>query len=501
MLAATVGQRHHRQDRPFAVGAGARRCRDAAGHPGGAGQRHRRRPNCSHGAQTDPLTGLPNRSVLLERINDCCAWPWRLRQSPDAVLRRPRPLQEHQRQPRSRRRRRGADDGRPCASARRCPSSAIVARLSGDEYVVLDPSTRSRPARPWRSPSACCRCSASRCRSARATCSSPPASAWPRSAPAPAHRRRTCCATPTRRCTGPRTPAATAWPCTTSRCTSGSPIASRSRPRSTVRSTVASCACSTSRSSTSNTGDVVGFEALMRWQQADGTIVSPAEFIPIAEDTGTIVPIGSWALLEALTQLRRWIDDGVCSESATMSVNVSPRQLERPQLPVDRQRGAHPLGRVAAAALAGGHRERHDQPSPSSRWPPCAACGRWACASRSTTSAPATRRCRCCRSSRCSASRSTGRSCTASPTTRTTAAWCAPSSPWAVRSASTWSPKASRACTSCRCSATSAARKAQGFLISHPVPADAMRSTVAALERLGQFPGLRPNVSTPVNTP
>jgi diguanylate cyclase (GGDEF)-like protein len=82
-----------------------------------------------------------------------------------------------------------------------------------------------------------------------------------------------------------------------------------------------------------DTGEVVGFEALMRWQQSDGTIVSPAEFIPIAEETGTIVPIGAWALLEALTQLRRWIDDGVCSPQATMSVNVSPRQLADPSLP------------------------------------------------------------------------------------------------------------------------------------------------------------------------
>ena len=82
-----------------------------------------------------------------------------------------------------------------------------------------------------------------------------------------------------------------------------------------------------------DTGEVVGFEALMRWQQSDGTIVSPAEFIPIAEETGTIVPIGAWALLDALTQLRRWIDDGVCSPSCTMSVNVSPRQLADPSLP------------------------------------------------------------------------------------------------------------------------------------------------------------------------
>jgi diguanylate cyclase (GGDEF)-like protein len=81
------------------------------------------------------------------------------------------------------------------------------------------------------------------------------------------------------------------------------------------------------------TGEVIGFEALMRWQQGDGTIVSPAEFIPIAEETGTIVPIGSWALFEALTQLRKWIDEGVCSPTANMSVNVSPRQLADPNFP------------------------------------------------------------------------------------------------------------------------------------------------------------------------
>jgi diguanylate cyclase (GGDEF)-like protein len=80
-------------------------------------------------------------------------------------------------------------------------------------------------------------------------------------------------------------------------------------------------------------GEISGFEALIRWEQADGTIVSPAEFIPIAEDTGTIVPIGAWALLEGLTQLRTWVRAGVCSPNATMSVNVSPRQLTDPNLP------------------------------------------------------------------------------------------------------------------------------------------------------------------------
>lgn len=77
-------------------------------------------------------------------------------------------------------------------------------------------------------------------------------------------------------------------------------------------------------------GDVVGFEALMRWQRDDGSMISPAEFIPIAEETGTIVPIGAWALLEALTHLRTWINEGTCRRDATMSVNVSPRQLHDP---------------------------------------------------------------------------------------------------------------------------------------------------------------------------
>jgi diguanylate cyclase len=80
------------------------------------------------------------------------------------------------------------------------------------------------------------------------------------------------------------------------------------------------------------TNEVVGFEALMRWQMQDGRIVSPAEFIPIAEDTGLIVSIGSWALLEALTQLDHWVRTGVCSAEMTMSVNVSPRQLRDPHL-------------------------------------------------------------------------------------------------------------------------------------------------------------------------
>lgn len=78
-------------------------------------------------------------------------------------------------------------------------------------------------------------------------------------------------------------------------------------------------------------GDVTGFEALMRWDMQDGTSVPPIEFISIAEETGIIMPIGAWALLEALIHLRGWINEGICSREATMSVNVSARQLHDPK--------------------------------------------------------------------------------------------------------------------------------------------------------------------------
>lgn len=78
------------------------------------------------------------------------------------------------------------------------------------------------------------------------------------------------------------------------------------------------------------TGRVSGFESLMRWQRPDGTIVSPASFIPVAEDTGVICELGAWALHDALSKLRGWIDDGVVDPSTTMSVNVSPRQIADP---------------------------------------------------------------------------------------------------------------------------------------------------------------------------
>ncbi len=78
------------------------------------------------------------------------------------------------------------------------------------------------------------------------------------------------------------------------------------------------------------TGTVTGFESLLRWQR-EGTIVPPIDFISIAEETGLICELGAWALHEALSGLRGWIDDGVVGPTTTISVNVSPRQIADPE--------------------------------------------------------------------------------------------------------------------------------------------------------------------------
>ncbi len=77
-------------------------------------------------------------------------------------------------------------------------------------------------------------------------------------------------------------------------------------------------------------GEVRGFEALVRWERDGGRIISPGMFIPIAEETGLISEIGAWALHTALADLRRWINDGTVGPDTTMSVNVSPRQIADP---------------------------------------------------------------------------------------------------------------------------------------------------------------------------
>jgi diguanylate cyclase (GGDEF)-like protein/PAS domain S-box-containing protein len=69
------------------------------------------------------------------------------------------------------------------------------------------------------------------------------------------------------------------------------------------------------------TGKITGAEALVRWTHPTRGLVSPAQFIPVAEDCGLILPIGNWALREACQQARTWLDASL--PLATMAVNIS----------------------------------------------------------------------------------------------------------------------------------------------------------------------------------
>jgi diguanylate cyclase (GGDEF)-like protein len=96
------------------------------------------------------------------------------------------------------------------------------------------------------------------------------------------------------------------------------------------------------------TGLPTGMEALLRWQHPERGLLPPGDFIPIAEDTGLIVPIGEWILREACAQARRWMDAGLAP--MTVGVNLSMRQLRHPGL-VGQVRAALETSRLPAACL------------------------------------------------------------------------------------------------------------------------------------------------------
>ena len=449
-----------------------------------------------HGAQTDPLTGLPNRTLLLQRINELLGNSWSQDQHPTLFfvdLDRFKNINDSLGH--------AAGDEVLVTVARRLinavPEGAVVARLSGDEYVVLDTTAQSpgaalalaeRMLAVFREPLALSQgdvfvTASIGVASINATSSTSPEDLV-RHADTAMYRAKDAgrnCLAVYDESMHERVAHRLAVETALYRALDRRELRLFHQPILDLQS-----------------GDVVGFEALMRWQQSNGTIVSPAEFIPIAEDTGTIVPIGSWALLEALSQLRRWIDDGVCSPSATMSVNVSPRQLSdanfpaivsealtrsgvspqllwlevtesvmisEPELALATLRRLRSLGvRVALDDFGTGYSSLSllqkfplqrikidrafvhgvaDNPNDRSLVRTIIAMGR-----------------------------SLGLDIVAE----------------GVESVHQLQVLSDLGCT-----------KAQGYLISHPVPADAMRSTVAALERLGQFPGLRPNVGAPAN--
>ncbi|HKZ80148.1 MAG TPA: EAL domain-containing protein [Pyrinomonadaceae bacterium] len=81
------------------------------------------------------------------------------------------------------------------------------------------------------------------------------------------------------------------------------------------------------------TGKIAGFEALLRWQHPARGIVSPPEFISVAEETGLIVPIGEWVLKEACQQIQRWQELSPQTPPLYVSVNLSAKQFMQQNLP------------------------------------------------------------------------------------------------------------------------------------------------------------------------
>ena len=76
-------------------------------------------------------------------------------------------------------------------------------------------------------------------------------------------------------------------------------------------------------------GTIAGVEALIRWRRSDGSMVSPAEFIPVAEQSGLIVMIGEWVVQQACRQFEHWQNE-VASVPLSIAVNLSARQFRHP---------------------------------------------------------------------------------------------------------------------------------------------------------------------------
>jgi PAS domain S-box-containing protein len=110
-------------------------------------------------------------------------------------------------------------------------------------------------------------------------------------------------------------------------------------------------------------GRITGVEALIRWQHPELGMMSPAKFIPLAEETGIIVPLGRWVLREACAQLREWQRaEPERYADFKINVNLSARQLERPGIVADVEHALEQTGldarclvlELTESTLAGG---------------------------------------------------------------------------------------------------------------------------------------------------
>jgi diguanylate cyclase (GGDEF)-like protein len=198
------------------------------------------------------------------------------------------------------------------------------------------------------------------------------------------------------------------------------------------------------------TGGLVGLEALLRWNHPQRGVLPPAEFIPVAEQTGVIEALGDWVVAAVCAQQVAWGAQGL---HPLLSFNVSPTQLRRADF----------AARVAEHLRASGADPRRltvELTESSTLENPALAEPLTGSGSglRSTTSAPATPRCRACASCRWRRSRSTARSCATCPSARRPPRSSRPSCSSPARSAAPRWPRASRPRPSARSSRSRDAR-------------------------------------------
>src|SRR5204863_3765306 len=93
---------------------------------------------------------------------------------------------------------------------------------------------------------------------------------------------------------------------------------------------------------------LTAFEGLLRWDHPQRGLLAPDDFLPLAEETGLIVPLGQWVLEEGCRQIRAWRESGASAPLPTMSLNLSGRQLSECDLVADVRRA------LDAEGLAGG---------------------------------------------------------------------------------------------------------------------------------------------------
>jgi len=98
-----------------------------------------------------------------------------------------------------------------------------------------------------------------------------------------------------------------------------------------------------------SSGQVAGAEALLRWRHPRLGVLAPESFLPLADDTGLLVPIGAWTLRQACAQARRWLDAGI--RPLTVAVNITARQLRNGALPAQVREALEASGLPAGSLL------------------------------------------------------------------------------------------------------------------------------------------------------